>query len=138
MVANRSGGEFPEDLNEFTLAPLAMTGLIPTIQTVFDAMERDLNFNVRFNEDSFKEELSPLIQTAMVAIIRQALFVKELVGPESMFGAFVNKLLELGPAVRRDLIRNVLSRDWFIPPTNPWITEKQSESPFRSRIVRHF
>lgn len=133
MVAARSvSGQEPETIDEFTLSVVARNGLIPTVQIIFDAMERDLNFNMRFNRASFDSGLSPHVATAMVSLLRRAMWVKELVGPQSMFGSFVNKLLGLGAAVRRDVIGEVMARDWFIPTANPWITEKDSESSMSS------
>ena len=128
MVKNRTGGRDSKDLDEYTLYGIARKGLLPTIQTLFDAMERDVNFTERFDPISLNSGLSHYVQTSIILVLRVVLYVPELVGQNSVFGSFVNRLLKLNKPIREDLIRNVFARDWYIPSTNPWITEQEGTS----------
>ncbi len=127
MVRNWTGGRKVKDLDEFTLYAVARKGLVSTVQTLFDAMKRDLDFMERFNTMSLQFGLSEYIQTAMKLILCVVLYVPELVGTGSMFGSFINRLLEMNKSVREDIIRHVLSRDWYVAPESSWITKEQGE-----------
>lgn len=132
MVANRTKGDINhenlgEEICEFALYPLTKPALRLTIQTIFDASKREFNHCLRHNSQCLEDGLPCNLKTTLKLILRVALFADELVRSPSRFGAFIVELLAQNANVRKDLIDTVLSRDWFFPPSDPWITDVSCE-----------
>lgn len=114
------------ELDQFSLYPLTKPALRLTVQTIFNGAQREFEYYRRYDRGSLDRGLPENLKVALTSILRVALYVPELVGPPARFGTFLTELLSWD-TVRKDLISGVLSRDWFMPYTGPWITESSRE-----------
>lgn len=125
VVANRYGGRKPQTLDDRTLSSLAMDGLKPVVAIIVESMARDVGGRTPDDWAPFDIELPVSIRTALILVIRWVHLMPDCV---SIFGGILNILLQLNADVTKDLVGNVLSRNWFVPRDSYfWITDAKSK-----------